>query len=211
MDDLNISSDPPVLITPAIRTRYRAYLLTDEWRTRRNRILKLVAYRCERCGAKRGIEVHHKTYERLGCEQDQDLEALCPDCHREHHIQNPADSFRIYLKIAGEVVRENPFAVSADLSEALKVRCAKLHISYDSEKINKALSLICGKSLAPQPVVRRDGRLPDPQEISKADAREILIRLGLSDFIKTMPRSPGNRRIDIYGPIERDEVLHDRY
>jgi hypothetical protein len=27
--------------------------------------------------------VHHKTYERLGCELDQDLEVLCPDCHKK--------------------------------------------------------------------------------------------------------------------------------
>lgn len=197
-------------LTPSIRTRYRAYIQTSEWRNRRNRVLKLAGFRCEQCGAKRDVQVHHKTYERLGREFDVDLEVLCPDCHLEYHIQNPADSLRIYLKLAGEVVRENPWAVSADLSEALKVRCAKLHITYDSEKVGAALSLICGKTLAPERP-RRDGRLPDPQAISKAEARELLTRLQLSDFIKTMPSTPGNRQINIYAPVERDEVLHDRY
>lgn len=198
-------------LTPSIRTRYRAYIQTSEWRTRRNRVLKLTGFRCERCGAKRELQVHHKTYERLGREPDDDLEVLCPDCHRGHHLQHPAENIRLYLKIAGEVVRENPFAVSADMSEAFKVRCAKLHLPYDSEKIGHALSLVCGRSSLPESPLKLVTRPADPMQISKADARELLHRLGLATLIKTVPTSPGNRLIDIHAPVEYDEVLHDRY
>jgi len=198
-------------LTPTIRTRYRAYILTNEWRTRRNRVLKLAGFRCEKCGAKRELQVHHKTYEHLGAEPDQDLEVLCPDCHRAHHLEHPTKNIRLYLKIAREVVAANPWAEFADMSEAFKVCCAKLHIPYDSDKIGAALSLICGKSLAPEPKRRPSERPPDPWEISKHEARELLTRLGLDDFIKTMPTTPGNREINIYAPVERDEVLHDRY
>lgn len=40
--------------------------------------------RCERCKKKsRRLEVHHLTYERLGRERDEDLQALCPSCHKK--------------------------------------------------------------------------------------------------------------------------------
>jgi hypothetical protein len=31
------------------------------------------------------LEVHHRTYARLGFEQPDDLIALCHDCHQDHH------------------------------------------------------------------------------------------------------------------------------
>jgi hypothetical protein len=198
-------------LTPAIRTRYRAYILTNEWKTRRNRVLKLAGYRCEKCGAKRDLQVHHKTYEHLGCEPDGDLEVLCPDCHRGHHLEHPAENIKLYLKIAHEVVAANPFAGTADMAEAFKVCCAKLHIPYNSLKVASALSLVCGKSVVPERTVRRDGRPVDPLEISKNEARELLTRLGMDVLIKTIPSTPGSREIDIYALVERDQVLHDRY
>jgi len=33
----------------------------------------------------RNLEVHHLTYDRLGDERMDDLEVLCPDCHRKAH------------------------------------------------------------------------------------------------------------------------------
>jgi predicted HNH restriction endonuclease len=35
------------------------------------------------------INVHHKTYERLGHEDARDLQALCRNCHRNTHGLDP--------------------------------------------------------------------------------------------------------------------------
>jgi 5-methylcytosine-specific restriction endonuclease McrA len=42
-----------------------------------------VRHQCQRC-RRSGLtlQVHHKTYERLGHESPADLEVLCTDCHR---------------------------------------------------------------------------------------------------------------------------------
>ena len=39
--------------------------------------------RCERCkDSEANLELHHKTYERLGSELDSDVELLCGACHK---------------------------------------------------------------------------------------------------------------------------------
>ena len=44
-------------------------------------MLRLRGARCERCGHPHSLELHHKTYERLGRELTSDLEVLCRRCH----------------------------------------------------------------------------------------------------------------------------------
>lgn len=64
---------------------YREYLLTLEWQARRRRALKLANYRCLTCNNTKHLEVHHRTYERLGTEWDEDLIVLCRGCHGLFH------------------------------------------------------------------------------------------------------------------------------
>ena len=67
---------------------YEEYLLTPEWQATRKRILKRDNYQCQGCHTKHAtLNVHHYTYERLGCELDTDLVTLCVDCHEELHRQ----------------------------------------------------------------------------------------------------------------------------
>jgi 5-methylcytosine-specific restriction endonuclease McrA len=40
---------------------------------------------CERCGGQDALQVHHRTYERLGAELDEDFEVLCRRCHATEH------------------------------------------------------------------------------------------------------------------------------
>ncbi|WP_051380421.1 HNH endonuclease [Bradyrhizobium sp. WSM1743] len=66
---------------------YLAYISSAVWRNNPARLRELAAanFACRLCpneaatGAR--IEVHHRTYERLGSEIDGDLIALCSDCH----------------------------------------------------------------------------------------------------------------------------------
>lgn len=66
---------------------YPAYLQTPEWKARRARAIERAGGRCETrlCGSPEHLEVHHKTYERLGCEADADLVVLCISCHSRLH------------------------------------------------------------------------------------------------------------------------------
>ena len=62
---------------------YRERIGRPDWReVVCPRILRRAGGRCERCRKRRPLEVHHLTYERLGCERDEDLLVLCPPCHR---------------------------------------------------------------------------------------------------------------------------------
>lgn len=63
-------------------TEYAEYLQTPAWRERRAERLRFAGHRCEVCNAGGRLEVHHRTYERLGRELMTDLVALCRECHR---------------------------------------------------------------------------------------------------------------------------------
>lgn len=66
---------------------YRDYLQTPEWKERRKRIMRKAGFRCQVCNAY-GVQlnVHHRTYERRGCEWDADLIVLCRTCHEIFHM-----------------------------------------------------------------------------------------------------------------------------
>ncbi len=65
---------------------YREYLLTPEWEDRRARHLRSAGYRCQVCNAGgTRLDVHHRTYERLGEELFKDLVVLCNKCHELFH------------------------------------------------------------------------------------------------------------------------------
>lgn len=64
---------------------YAEYLQTEHWKLRRKRALRLAGYKCQLCNQDGDLHTHHKTYENLGCEQDDDLVVLCKDCHAKFH------------------------------------------------------------------------------------------------------------------------------
>ncbi len=79
------------------RIRYERHIRSSQWKNMRKDILRM-RDRCECCGTKNFLEVHHKTYERLGRELTSDLEVLCKTCHeiadRERTQQGIARSAR---------------------------------------------------------------------------------------------------------------------
>ncbi len=79
----------PERIAQLRRMDYRTeYLLTPEWRERRAWLLAATGYRCSRCGMySKVLDVHHRTYERLGDEAPQDIVALCRRCHQDEHAR----------------------------------------------------------------------------------------------------------------------------
>lgn len=68
---------------PRHSAAYEAYLRSPAWARRRGQALRRAGYCCARCGRRHGLQVHHRTYSRLGQELPDDLEVLCKACHAQ--------------------------------------------------------------------------------------------------------------------------------
>ena len=64
---------------------YNEYLKTDHWQSVRHYCLCRDHFKCMVCNSENNLDVHHRTYERLGCEEIGDLATLCRDCHSLFH------------------------------------------------------------------------------------------------------------------------------
>lgn len=67
--------------------QYGQYLLSEKWRYLRMRVVWRDKAMCRVCGSRKGLEVHHKTYFRLGNERLEDLVTLCSVCHKKLHAK----------------------------------------------------------------------------------------------------------------------------
>lgn len=81
---------PAATVLRVSRTRVRGwyatvYLRSVHWQETRLEALERDGGRCQRCGATERLQVHHITYERLWCEDPDDLVTLCRLCHRQEH------------------------------------------------------------------------------------------------------------------------------
>lgn len=61
---------------------YKDYLKSSHWKDVRKRALENAKYRCALCPSNLNLEVHHKNYNRLGGEWDEDVVVLCRRCHK---------------------------------------------------------------------------------------------------------------------------------
>ena len=61
---------------------YNCHIGSTEWERLKREIIKQRGNRCERCGVSGYLELHHKHYHSLGSEQPDDVELLCPKCHK---------------------------------------------------------------------------------------------------------------------------------
>lgn len=60
---------------------YGDYLRSSAWRALRRRYAEERPWLCHICGAEQGLHLHHRTYERVGREELDDLMPLCAGCH----------------------------------------------------------------------------------------------------------------------------------
>lgn len=65
---------------------YSHYLKTETWKNRAALARSRASDRCSTCNAEGTLEVHHRTYERVGRESPDDLIALCSPCHTAVHL-----------------------------------------------------------------------------------------------------------------------------
>ena len=67
------------------RPDYHVYMRSRAWVKKRQEAFAKYGLRCSVCRTEYDLQVHHKTYLRLGHERLTDLCILCDDCHRLHH------------------------------------------------------------------------------------------------------------------------------
>jgi hypothetical protein len=66
--------------------RYRLYLRSPIWRIRRRIWIVRAGGRCQTCGGRRWLTIHHRTYARIGRERRSDIAVLCWPCHQRQHL-----------------------------------------------------------------------------------------------------------------------------
>lgn len=182
-------------VTPTDRTapngaRYAEYLQSAEWRRTRDEALRRAKWRCSECESKRDLQVHHRTYERVGHERPEDLVVLCVGCHEDEHPQEAEhDYVRHYLKIAQGLINDRKgFESISELSEVMKIFCARAHLPYNTERVWRALKVVLQrepKLVAPK-VVQQFIRDQEWAPIGPDEARLLLRKYGMFDLPKRM-------------------------
>jgi len=76
------------VISAVFPVEYGKYLRSARWKKKAAAARKRAGYRCQMCNRQAPLQVHHRTYERLGYEMPGDLIALCAGCHQKHHRRN---------------------------------------------------------------------------------------------------------------------------
>jgi HNH endonuclease len=133
---------------------YSWYLRTPHWRATRLKAIRRGGFRCARCCvADALLEVHHKTYVRLGAERDDDLVPLCEDCHEAVHRGQPLvlPRRRKRRKRASAAQRQRP-APALQLCRELEAYGAALNAGL-------AGRMLRARAKALEKVARRAGRL----------------------------------------------------
>lgn len=64
---------------------YKRYIASKAWNRRRKAWYRKHGRHCRACSSTKNLHLHHRTYERLGTELDEDLVALCESCHDHVH------------------------------------------------------------------------------------------------------------------------------
>jgi len=72
-------------LMPAKKFSYREYLRSPQWQRKRKGALKRAGNRCQLCNSPARLQVHHRTYDRIGNEAPDDLIVLCSVCHKTFH------------------------------------------------------------------------------------------------------------------------------
>ena len=92
-----------------VTLKYAKYIQSHAWRRRRLRYLRTLKRRkCEACDTPAPLQVHHRTYERMGRELDADLNALCERCHELVHLIHRTSPSRPTLPEATDLILVTP-------------------------------------------------------------------------------------------------------
>jgi len=104
---------------------YTEYMRSVEWQAQRQAAITRSGGRCQLCNSDSSLQVHHRTYERLGNEAPDDLTVLCGGCH-EWFSRRFKPARTAAAKSAGgvEFVERSKAARTAWQARAMKHRSA---------------------------------------------------------------------------------------
>ena len=74
--------------------KYQAVLSSERWKNLKDLFIRAQNGKCGRCNKSGKLELHHKTYERLGDEKYSDLELLCASCHKIADRERAVEGYR---------------------------------------------------------------------------------------------------------------------
>ena len=126
---------------------YKKYLLSKEWQEKRKKVFERALKNancnneygiCERCGYKPNkycLQVHHRTYEHLFNEPLEDLELLCPNCHKAETKKQRAEHKEFELK-ARIIKSMQKRKIEYEITERLG------NLSDNDNQVHKELNLI---------------------------------------------------------------------
>ena len=200
-DDAQVTT--PERLQALRRMPYHAYLQTPEWKRRRNRALARASWRCEQsaCTSTESLEVHHRRYDHLGAELDDDLCVLCYGHH--HGLHARAERLRqLHWRVIRDVINSGAFESFADFVEAVKVRFHAARIPVDPYALNDLLGVSLREVALDAPDhPTRVTVADDPAHISEADAHALLAELDLLDLVP--PPMPSVRELSAEEILER--------
>ena len=86
-DAARIPTPPIPDMKKSAAERYEDFLKSDYWKYVRGKKLKDAHNKCQICGSKKSLNVHHNSYANHGQEYKhlEDLVVLCSECHKKFH------------------------------------------------------------------------------------------------------------------------------
>lgn len=113
------------------KEEYKEYLQSEDWRQIRVTRLRADNFTCQKCGSKQNLQVHHLTYERVGCECIKDLITLCKDCHSEVHGIKEVNKMGIIWKKgkSKSIKSENSFTAFVSIIQRKDERSGRIRVS----------------------------------------------------------------------------------
>jgi len=114
---------------------YKNYLSTKRWEEISNLCKELHLNKCNRCENTENLQAHHKTYENLFEEKQEDLECLCRDCHeKEHGIEGRKSSYYNIRNLTSRINAMDLLTTIETLSKSQKDTHVIKVIIEDSDK-----------------------------------------------------------------------------
>lgn len=168
-------------LTDQQRHYREVYLKSDHWQRVRASALLRAKHRCESCGSKKRLDVHHLTYRRLGAEAPDDLRVLCRPCRESVHAvpkQLPQPKRKTRKKRRRKKAKPIPVLLAGDILRE------EAHADY----------LALKTPTRRQHPVKRTPRPAFPWERDSHRHRTDDLRTELQKYIRAVDQATGTRR-----------------